>query len=829
MLPSSLKSIYQQYKADTGHVANWLATTAKAHGYTDNASNPNNPPANSGRPGGRPKGKARKQAKAKAQPKPGNVAPGTTSVIRIKDFTPMASYLASIDSVKVPDDLAVALERVIWVRNTFHERLSAKGVRITPDSQERHSFFIMVLEKVRDYLKPLMRAGDFKAEDSTKVTANISQGPFKKIFDVLDVYAPSETFLNAPDAVVPRSTTEVKYTVEQDETLSGAIFALLALLDDYDRLRQEVMSLWEAYNTDNLDLAAVSIATNTAFELARSMEDETKSILDKHGGAANMATSYFFALSKQSGIDPQDTQLPGDAYNIEAYGLAQPCLINTISLLASYANSTSDDTIVNNYNGKFGWYNEVLGSSGQTYRERYDQDKTAMFEILPDLHFLSSNMGRGAVEDELIRGIYSLIKDPESGVPLWLAWTAQIYLDILQFLGVNCARGFNQMQQESLRIQKAMLDVPSSSPERRTVLSVATKWDKDPIWTCRNQMMALNLLSGGCSPAYKFLRRNPIHCGLLTHNMRVTLHEAGVHFAAPPGGLMSAVQLYHALRQEKLLPDKLVWDDLDTFWTMQGNATFFVGDPPTNREGYFRNYCLSIGVSTSNGAPTRRKGKVNANTANKRNMRFRGWVSSVVNRRFAPTGERPALSPDLVAGILTEGRRRGAMDGKGHVQPEIKDTAEDAVMPRSLISFDYFTMHNTAWAFLGELKKEFTRLRGTQFLQYVPAEDKLPFVVGYVFSTAAGRTGFANEERGDSVEDLINAAGKVLCDFLTKGHGRAVENRSKTIVEPEELADIEFGNYDPWGMDKLIAKIEKMGLTSGGMGGGAGGQDCPVQ
>lgn len=146
-----------------------------------------------------------------------------------------------------------------------------------------------------------------------------------------------------------------------------------------------------------------------------------------------------------------------------------------------------------------------------------------------------------------------------------------------------------------------------------------------------------------------------------------------------------------------------------------------------------RRTILSIGVSTSNWAPTKRKGKVNANTANKRNMRFRGWVSSVVNRRFAPTGERPALSPDLVAGILIEGRRRGAMDGKGHVQPEIKDTAEDAVVslngwdkklsttntnqldsiklsPAALISkiaseidaevpeisFDYFTMHNTA-------------------------------------------------------------------------------------------------------------------------------------
>ncbi|KAH7111412.1 hypothetical protein EDB81DRAFT_830276 [Dactylonectria macrodidyma] len=41
MLPSSLKSIYQQYKVDTDSVANWLATTAKDNGYADNTSSSN--------------------------------------------------------------------------------------------------------------------------------------------------------------------------------------------------------------------------------------------------------------------------------------------------------------------------------------------------------------------------------------------------------------------------------------------------------------------------------------------------------------------------------------------------------------------------------------------------------------------------------------------------------------------------------------------------------------------------------------------------------------------------------------------------------------------
>lgn len=71
-------------------------------------------------------------------------------------------------------------------------------------------------------------------------------------------------------------------------------------------------------------------------------------------------------------------------------------------------------------------------------------------------------------------------------------------------------------------------------------------------------MTQLGLLPNNSPPAWRFLHRNPIHCGLLLHNMRVNLHLSGAAYAATPGGVIYTTQLYHTLRQEKLLPDQLV-------------------------------------------------------------------------------------------------------------------------------------------------------------------------------------------------------------------------------------------------------------------------------
>lgn len=75
-------------------------------------------------------------------------------------------------------------------------------------------------------------------------------------------------------------------------------------------------------------------------------------------------------------------------------------------------------------------------------------------------------------------------------------------------------------------------------------------------------------------------------------------------------------------------------------------------------------------------------------------------------------------------------------------------------------------MHDTTWSLLTELKEEFTRLVGTSFLQNIPTEDKLPYVVGYIFVTAAGRTGLGDDEVTEPVLDLMISSAEVLHGFF---------------------------------------------------------------
>ncbi|KAI8719775.1 hypothetical protein NCS52_00759500 [Fusarium sp. LHS14.1] len=797
MLPSSLKSIYRQYKADTDSVATWLATTAKANGYVDDTGNA------LVAAGGKKKKKKKKKTNANSAPKP-------RYVLRIKDFVPMARFIAKLESISIPEDFAIALERVIWVRKTFVDLLADNGIPTRGDMDATHSYFADVLENVGRCLQPLVKAPAFKAPEPKSM--GTSKDPLRNIFDVLDVYTPSEEFLNAPETAAPKPTPDVEYTVEEDDTLGDALFALTSLLDDFSRLRDEVRSLWKRHLEGSLDLAAAAVATNTAFELARSMEEEVKPLLNKHDGVDQLITEYFTRICEACGVDAEHRG-QNDPYNLVAYDLAKACFANGLSMLRSYAVGNAGDNIISKYNGKFGWYDEALAGDASTNRGKWDQDFTAFNRVITELQFLASNMGQGArIEDELIRGVGALMKSTEEGGPpdmnLWLSFAMQTYIEVLQSFGKNCGDAYEQMQQECRQIKKAMFQVPRMSKDHDNVLNSVTKWDKDPIWHCRHKMIRLGAMPKPKPPDVP---------------VPANFHISGVRYAAHSGGLMATTQLYHALHNEKLLPEEVVWEDLDEFWKRQGNSAFFVGDPPTDREGYFRNYCLSIGLSASNWAPTKRQGK----------------------NRLVPTGDRPALSADVMEGILLDGRRHEIMDGKGHDRPELKEKTEDDkvdfinLSPAGLIeklaldvhddvpkiTFDLFTLHNIAWDLLTKLKGEFTKVMGTEFLRYVPREELLPFVVGYVFSTAAGRPDI--ETKTESKDILINAAGRFVKGFLEKGKGTVVKEGSKAMVKPQEVANIQFNATEPWGLDHLMAELQKeAGRRGGGRG---GGEQCPTQ
>ncbi|RKL19740.1 hypothetical protein BFJ68_g3219 [Fusarium oxysporum] len=248
-----------------------------------------------------------------------------------------------------------------------------------------------------------MEAGLFKSDDLDKKTDIKTNHTAKGMFDVLNVYTPSEEFLNASD-ITPTPTTETQYTVEEEVAWEDAFFAFTALLRDYGYLSQEIHSLWVKYAKGELDLAAVALATNTAFEFAHSIEMDIKKVMDKFGGTTVFAHLCFEAACEGLGID-KERNSPGAMYNLAAYDVA----------------------------------------------------KVLTLDIMGD------------VEDELVRGIGAALKEKKENPRLWISWALQMYLDIVQGLGESIGRGYEQFKQESLKIQKALVDLPKTA-ERRQVL-----------------------------------------------------------------------------------------------------------------------------------------------------------------------------------------------------------------------------------------------------------------------------------------------------------------------------------------------------------------------
>ncbi|PTB61709.1 hypothetical protein BBK36DRAFT_1173236 [Trichoderma citrinoviride] len=466
-------------------------------------------------------------------------------------------------------------------------------------------------------------------------------------------------------------------------------------------------------------LAAGSVATNMAFKLARSIEKELDLLL-KMGGGALVANRYFVALCAAFGIPKERKQQPGDPYNLDAYDLADACMMNSLTILASYLS--------------FGWYDEKMGGSSQTNRQKWKPDMSAILEVMPDVSFPATKTGRASVMDEIICEMSFLIIRRTKDVPYWLAWTLQIYLDILQSLGGECDRGYREMQQDI--------------------------WDEDPTWVARKVMVNQAMWPNRTAPPFKSLRRNPIHCGLLLHNMHCSLHLSGRPYAAMPKALVGATQLYHALRQEKVLADGL----------MQGTPTLFI------------------------------------NSDNRRNLKFMGYVSSQTNHRLEHPGASYPWSPAAVENtvmmafidsIQTAGNtlkqsirkkwhKQGFLEHAGLLPPglirKLALSIQDEI-PKILLNL--FNMHGEAWDLLGRLKEGFTSISGLGPLSF--KSDKLPLMTGLAFPLAAGQMSLQGDKRIEQSGMLVHIA----ADAVQK------------VVRLEEVNCLDCESNDPWGVKKL--------------------------
>ncbi len=297
MLPNFLQSSYKTYEEDTDLIAKWLAVKAKQCGYPADLLSPPDPSPAPPQPvqhSQRLKGAARKQAKnaarltvgpSKDQSSPAD-APRYT--IKVKDFTALAECIARFNkpAVAVPATVAEALARAIKLRlQHSSKRAESEALLDAEKSNESHAYFLSILERTQEILKPRMPSqiiDDFLSQPSSSRTG-LDQSEYQvnkqigNMFDKLDIQEPSQTFLDAPD--VDRRTDvetirESNYEAEKLQSIEEQYMAAHCLFQDLRSIRSIIRQMWASYKDGGLGLVAASITTNTAIDFVRSMEQD---------------------------------------------------------------------------------------------------------------------------------------------------------------------------------------------------------------------------------------------------------------------------------------------------------------------------------------------------------------------------------------------------------------------------------------------------------------------------------------------------------------------------------------------------------------------------
>ncbi|KAJ9612123.1 hypothetical protein H2200_003720 [Cladophialophora chaetospira] len=788
MLPQYLHSTYLQYKSDTDEIATWLATTAKRCGFAADlliATDPDKPKKLKGRARmlakQAAKAEAAKHGEAATSLTPATKAPKYT--VAVKDYLPMAQNITAFHKppVKVPDSFAKTLDRAISLRKQVGAGISSSpgGVNARDPDDEKsdatHSFFVGVLEAVRDTLKPRMSPAASKKFGLAQSTSNKSNvgATVTNIFSLLEIeesVATPEADSQAPPVAPAATASSYEYQAELVTDLEEAMVALTCLLTDFASLRTVIGETWEGYKIGLFDLVAASIATNTALELTRRLEGEQEKAFSAHGGASRLIQLYYGACLLGENMDSHFRELPGDDFNFAMFHVADSIMLPTFKLLEAYMDVLQPGSVPLHKPGFYGVYDPSADRSKMTNREKFQEDKIVLLEILPDFTMLARGSRDTPELDEFTRSLFKAIDSKE--VSLSLAFSAQVFLDIHHILRTQVVRGFSDLCTVGTMIEGSInrnfelhknlrIDTwPASNDEglRQIVQYVQAVCRTDPIADMRSRVAAFRQVE---VERNRLMKNHPVMCGLAIYHMKAMFYEAGVTFANAWGSVLFTAHLYSALTAEKVATGR--WKDMDLLLSIQDQERMFVGEAPKSADQYLRRYSLAMGYSASNFAKNkRRQNRATASAAGPRSLREQAEVSRMFMQRYVRGGSTTEMTTQDVENVLEKSNwlELDADEGdagpvlerqtKAEVKSRLKDkwkTKQQISIPDLLrtlrmslqaeiveFSFDYFLMHRQCWRLLRTLK-DATQPRMTEIFGqgYLERENQLPFLVGYIF------------------------------------------------------------------------------------------------
>lgn len=319
MLPA-VSSVYQQYKADTARIANWLGQAAYNHGYSNTDVFK---PATAGCAGAREddgvsreklgkqlKNAKKKQQKARAKAKgqagqadgggagtqgtaisptsevqarthaqvPSSMESGSYTM-RISDYLVIAQFLLD-RAVTIPLELVQLLKRCIRLRKRACDKFASMA-GIPELAKDGHEYFVTILNDVLALLEPQVDAAR-KAAATTGTSQKEKEEKDKDEIPSSNRFAglkldDTDEAEDMADIDLPRppnstaGTIKMSFSIELDRD-EGLVRAL-TFFSDVASLRAHFKELWNDYAEGSVDLITASTVTNTGIELLRKPHD----------------------------------------------------------------------------------------------------------------------------------------------------------------------------------------------------------------------------------------------------------------------------------------------------------------------------------------------------------------------------------------------------------------------------------------------------------------------------------------------------------------------------------------------------------------------------
>ncbi|KAF7509991.1 hypothetical protein GJ744_007305 [Endocarpon pusillum] len=305
-LPPLLADSYRHYKDLTRSFATWLAGTGERCGFrlsTAKQTTTRPPELSSEKANPRLKGRARKLARdadKKAQNKS-----SLTKTLLLKDFIPLAKYIASSKPPPhVPSSVVTKLERAIDLRRRCASWFNTE-VQSTASlaSNASHEHFINSLNTVLDILKPLCNqsTGSGYGKNNTTNGKEGKEGkesvePQRTLhnqFEALTVETLEddqeelENFSQqrtnpAKPGKTPSPATTI-YTPEQQLPDDEFILGCFCFFQDLQDVRGFLKETWQKYKDKQVTLITASLITTAALDFVRKSELNFKTTFSQSG------------------------------------------------------------------------------------------------------------------------------------------------------------------------------------------------------------------------------------------------------------------------------------------------------------------------------------------------------------------------------------------------------------------------------------------------------------------------------------------------------------------------------------------------------------------